>query len=66
MELEFLVLGIAIFGASVLQALTEVGFGVIADPALLVVLSDGSTIQISVFLSLLITTILARKKSSTY
>mgnify|MGYP001265061581 FL=1 len=40
-ELEFLVLEIAISGASVLQALTEIGFGGIADLVLLVILSDG-------------------------
>lgn len=59
MEQEFLVLGIAIFGASALQAATGIGFGVIAGPALLIVLNDGSAIQISVLLNLLIAAILA-------
>ena len=59
MEPEFLVLGIAIFGASALQAATGIGFGVIAGPALLIVLNDGSAIQISVLLNLLIAAILA-------
>ncbi len=59
MELEYLVLGIAIFGASALQAATGIGFGVIAGPVLLIVLNDGSAIQISVLLNLLIATILA-------
>lgn len=66
MEQEILVLGIAIFGASVLQSATGIGFGVIASPVLLIVLNDGSAIQISVLLNLLIATLLApslRQKS---
>ncbi len=66
MELDILVLGIAIFGASALQAATGIGFGVIAGPVLLIVLNDGSAIQISVLLNLLIATLLApslRQKS---
>ena len=59
MELDYLVLGIAIFGASALQAATGIGFGVIAGPVLLIVLNDGSAIQVSVLLNLLIATILA-------
>ncbi len=66
MEQEILVLGIAIFGASALQSATGIGFGVIAGPVLLIVLNDGSAIQISVLLNLLIATLLApslRQKS---
>ncbi len=42
MEQEIIVLGIAIFGASALQASTGIGFGVIAGPVLLIVLNDGA------------------------
>ncbi len=59
MEQEILVLGIAIFGASALQASTGIGFGVIAGPVLLIVLNDGAAIQISVLLNLLIALLLA-------
>ncbi len=59
MEQEIIVLGIAIFGASALQAATGIGFGVIAGPVLLIVLNDGSAIQISVLLNLLIALLLA-------
>lgn len=66
MEQQILVLAIAIFGASVLQAATGIGFGVIAGPVLLIVLNDGAAIQISVVLNLLIALVLApslRQKS---
>lgn len=66
MEQDLLVLGIAIFGASVLQAATGIGFGVIAGPVLLIVLNDSSAIQVSVILNLLIALLLApslRQKS---
>ena len=59
MEQEIIVLGIAIFGASVLQSSTGIGFGVIAGPVLLIVLNDGAAIQISVLLNLLIALLLA-------
>ena len=59
MDLEILILCVAIFGAAALQAATGIGFGVIAGPALLVVLNDGSAIQISIILNLLIALLLA-------
>ncbi len=59
MEQEILILGIAVFGASALQAATGIGFGVIAGPVLLIALNDGSAIQISVLLNLLIALLLA-------
>ena len=59
MEQEFLILGIAVFAASALQSATGIGFGVIAGPILLVILNDGSAIQISVVLNLLIALLLA-------
>ena len=59
MEQQIIVLGIAIFGASALQASTGIGFGVIAGPVLLIVLNDGAAIQISVLLNLLIALLLA-------
>jgi len=59
MEQEFLVLNIAVFGASALQSATGIGFGVIAGPVLLIALNDGSAIQISIVLNLLIAALLA-------
>ncbi len=59
MEQQFLILVIAVFGASALQAATGIGFGVIAGPVLLIVLNDGAAIQISVVLNLLIALLLA-------
>ncbi len=66
MEQQFLILVIAVFGASALQAATGIGFGVIAGPVLLIVLNDGAAIQISVVLNLLIALLIApslRQKS---
>ena len=54
MDQDFLVLNVAVFGASALQSATGIGFGVIAGPVLLVALNDGSAIQISIVLNLLI------------
>ena len=45
--------------SSALQSSTGIGFGVIAGPVLLIVLNDGSAIQISVLLNLLIALSLA-------
>ncbi len=59
MEQQLLVLSIAVFGASVLQSATGIGFGVVAGPLLLIVLNDGAAIQVSVVLNLLIAVILA-------
>ncbi len=58
MELDFIVLMIAVFGASALQSATGIGFGVIAGPILLILLNDGAAIQISIVLNLLIASIL--------
>ena len=52
MELEIVVLMVAVFGASALQSATGIGFGVIAGPILLILLNDGSAIQISIVLNL--------------
>ena len=59
MNQDFLILNIAVFSASALQSATGVGFGAIAGPILLVALNDGSAIQISIVLNLLIATLLA-------
>ncbi len=59
MDQDFLVLNVAVFGASALQSATGIGFGVIAGPVLLVALNDGSAIQISIVLNLLIAAFLA-------
>lgn len=59
MDQEFVLLNMAVVGASALQAATGIGFGVIAGPILLVVLNDGSAIQVSIALNLLIAVILA-------
>ena len=56
---EILVLSIAVFGASVLQSATGIGFGVVAGPLLLIVLNDAAAIQVSIALNLLIAVILA-------
>jgi uncharacterized membrane protein YfcA len=58
MDLEFIALNIAVFGAAALQSATGIGFGVIAGPVLLIALNDGSAIQISIVLNLLIALIL--------
>lgn len=58
MDQEFLVLNFAVFGASALQSATGIGFGVIAGPVLLIALNDGSAIQISIVLNLLIALLL--------
>jgi len=49
----------AVFVAAVLQAATGIGFGVIAGPVLLIALDDGSAVQITILLSLLIAAVLA-------
>ena len=58
MDPDFLILSIAVFGAAALQSATGIGFGVIAGPILLIFLNDGSAIQISILLNLLIALIL--------
>ncbi len=59
MDLDFLILNVAVFGAAVLQSATGIGFGVIAGPVLLIALNSGSAVQISIILNLLIASILA-------
>ena len=59
MDQDFFLLNIAVVGASALQSATGIGFGVIAGPILLILLNDGSAIQVSVALNLLIALILA-------
>ncbi len=49
----------AVFAASMLQAITGIGFGVLAGPVLLVVLASTSAIQVSIVLSFLIALVLA-------
>lgn len=51
----------AVFAASMLQAITGIGFGVLAGPVLLVVLASTSAIQVSIVLSFLIALVLAPK-----
>jgi len=58
MELEMILLMVAVFGASALQSATGIGFGVIAGPILLILLNNGSAIQISIVLNLLIASLL--------
>jgi len=58
MDPDFLILNIAVFGAAALQSATGIGFGVIAGPILLIFLNDGSAIQVSIVLNLLIALIL--------
>ncbi len=59
MGTEFLLLNLAVFGASVLQSATGIGFGVIAGPILLIALNSGDAIHISIILNLLIAGLLA-------
>lgn len=59
MDQNFLILNIAVFGAAALQSATGIGFGIIAGPILLIYLNDGSAIQISIVLNLLIALVLA-------
>lgn len=49
----------AVFVASFLQAITGIGFGVIAGPALIVVMQSAAAIQVSIVLSFLIALVLA-------
>ena len=59
MDYDLLILNSAVFAASALQSATGIGFGVIAGPILLLALNDGTAIQISIVLNLLIATVLA-------
>jgi uncharacterized membrane protein YfcA len=58
MDYDLLTLNFAVFAASALQSATGIGFGVIAGPILLVALNDGSAIQVSIVLNLLIAALL--------
>lgn len=59
MDLEFALLIFTVFAAATLQAATGIGFGIIAGPLLLATLNDGSAVQISIILNLMIATLLA-------
>ena len=54
MDPEIIAVNFAVFAAAALQSATGIGFGIIAGPILLVVLNDGSAIQVSVLLNLMI------------
>jgi uncharacterized membrane protein YfcA len=58
MDFNFLMLLVAVAGASALQSATGIGFGVIAGPVMLIVLNSGTAIQISIALSFLIAAML--------
>jgi len=58
MDFNFLMLLVAVTGASALQSATGIGFGVIAGPVMLIVLNSGTAIQISIALSFLIAAML--------
>lgn len=58
MDAQFVILTLALCGASILQSATGIGFGIIAGPIMLIVLNSGAAIQISIVLSLLISLLL--------
>ena len=58
MDGSVLILHAAVLFAALLQAATGIGFGVIAGPVILLVLSSGAAVQITIFLSLLIAVVL--------
>ncbi len=58
MDLAFIAINLTVFAASLLQAASGIGFGLLAGPALLLVLGASSAIQISALLSLLIAMVL--------
>lgn len=58
MTIEWLVLNAVVIVAAGLQALTGIGFGVLAGPIMLMVLDSGSALQISIVLNLLIAVVL--------
>ena len=59
MDNYVLALHLAVFAASFFQAATGIGFGLIAGPIILMVTNNGSAIQVSILLSLLIALVLA-------
>ncbi len=58
MDLSWWLVQAAVFSASLLQAATGIGFGVIAGPILLLSLNNSSAIQVSILLSLIIAVVL--------
>lgn len=58
MDLSWWLVQTAVFAASLLQAATGIGFGVIAGPVLLLILNSASAIQVSIILSLVIALVL--------
>ena len=58
MDVYDLVLHGAVFAASLLQAATGIGFGIIAGPIILMVMNSGSAVQVTILLSLLIALVL--------
>jgi len=58
MDATTLILHAAVLLASLLQAATGIGFGVLAGPVILLTLNSGSAIQVSMLLSLLICVVL--------
>lgn len=59
MDISWWTVHLAVFAASLLQAATGIGFGVIAGPILLLILNSSSAIQVSIILSLVIALTLA-------
>ena len=57
-DLPLLLVG-AVFAASMLQAVTGIGFGVIAGPVLIVTMANSGAIQASILLSFLIALLLS-------
>ncbi len=59
LESYWILLHVVVFSASLLQAATGIGFGLIAAPTLLIVLDSGAAVQVTIILSLLIALVLA-------
>lgn len=59
LESYWILLQAVVFCASLLQAATGIGFGLIAAPMLLIVLDSGAAVQVTIILSLLIALVLA-------
>jgi uncharacterized membrane protein YfcA len=59
MDATLIAMHAAVFAASLLQAATGIGFGIIAGPIILMVMNSGSAVQVTILLSLLIAVILA-------
>ena len=54
MDSTLLAMHAAVFVASLLQAATGIGFGVIAGPIILLAMNSGSAVQVTILLSLMI------------